>query len=71
MFDDLKNLFLDEKLQEPSVKSFKNNVYKGVEIRYLNLPNPDLTIDYAVVNNLLILSTSKAAMYEIIDRIKL
>lgn len=70
MLDDLKNLFLDENLGEPTSKTFNDNLYKDIAIRYINLPGQDLTIDYAVSGNLLLLSTSKESMYQIIDRIK-
>lgn len=71
MPDDLKNLFLDEKLAAPTTQNFKDNTYENVAIRYINFPQPDLTIDYAISDNLLLLSTSKETMYKIIDRIKL
>jgi len=70
MSEDLKNLFLDEKRGEPISKNFKDNTYKEVAIRYINFPDPNLTIDYALFGNLFILSTSKESMYEIIDKIK-
>jgi len=70
MLDDLKNLFLNENLGEPTSKTFSDNLYQGVLIRYINFPGLDLTIDYAVSGNLLLLSTSKESMYQIIDRIK-
>ena len=69
MAEDLKNMFLFKKPGEPTTKSFKNNTYKSVLIRYINFPNPDLTIDYAIINNLFILSTSRESMYNIIDRL--
>jgi len=70
MLDDLKNLFLDENLGEPISKTFNDNIYKDVLIRYINFPGPNPTIDYAVSGNLFLLSTSKESMYQIIDRIK-
>jgi len=70
MVEDLKNLFLFRKPGKPTTSLFKNNTYKEVSIRYINFPNPDLTIDYAILNNLFILSTSKEFMYNTIDRLK-
>ena len=70
MADDLKNLFLFKKPGDPTTKSFKDNRYNNVDIRYINFPGPDVTIDYAISNDLFILSTSKESMYNIIDRLK-
>lgn len=70
MPDDLKNLFLKEAPGGTASKGFHDNIYKEISIRYINFPNPELTIDYAIFNNLFILSISKESMYEIIDRLK-
>jgi len=68
MPDDLKWLFLQEP-GSPSTDSFQDNLYKNISIRYLNFPDSALTIDYAIVNDLLIITTSKESMYEIINRL--
>jgi len=70
MENDLEPLFLAEK-GEASSKSFKDNTYKDVKIRYLNFPNPDLTLDYAVYQskNYLLITASKDSMYSLIDKI--
>jgi flagellar basal body-associated protein FliL len=70
MPEDLKNLFLNEMPGVPTGKEFHNNIYKEIAIRYINFPNPDLTIDYAISDNLFILSVSKESMYGIIDKLK-
>lgn len=67
MVDDLKNLLLDKNGSQAATIGFQDNVYKDTAIRYINFPEPDLTIDYAIINNLFILSTSKESMYKIID----
>ena len=69
MSEDLKNLFLFRKPGDPTTTFFRDNIYKNVAIRYINFPNPDLTIDYAIWNNLFIISTSRESMYNIIDRL--
>lgn len=68
--DDLENFFLGRVRGEPATPNFLDNIYKEVAIRYINFPEPDLTIDYAVVDNFFVLTTSKEAIYRIIDRIK-
>lgn len=70
MVEDLKNLFLLKKPGNPTTAFFRDNTHKNVLLRYINFPNPDLTIDYAVLDNLFILSISKEAMYNIIDRLR-
>jgi hypothetical protein len=69
MADDLKRFFLDETVEGPATPGFQDNNYKGIAIRYINFPGPGLTIDYAIVNNFFIITTSKDSMYETIDRI--
>jgi len=53
----------------PANPIFSTNIYKNVTIRYVNLPAPDLSFDYAILNDKLIFATSKVSMYAIIDRI--
>lgn len=69
MAEDLNNLFLLRKPDNTTTKSFGDNIYKNILLRYINFSYPDITIDYAVLDNLFVLSTSKTAMYNIIDRL--
>ena len=69
MVNDLQGLFLIESPGTPATNDFQDNVYKDTTIRYINFPEPDLTIDYAITNNLLIIGTSKELMYKTIDKI--
>lgn len=69
--EDLKALFGINPTQKSS-PTFSDNVYKGVAIRYMNFPNADSTIDYAIVSpsaglNVLIITSSKNLIYSIID----
>jgi hypothetical protein len=67
MVTDLASLFLDLTREEPATQEFQDNIYQDIAIRYLNFPNPDLTIDYALFNDKLVITTSKASMYAAID----
>lgn len=67
MADDLKPLLLREDIGQPASQVFQDNVYQDVSIRYLNFPKPDLSIDYAVIGNKLIITSSRASMYAAID----
>lgn len=70
MIDDLKLLFLKTEIGFPSTANFKENIYKEVKIRYMNFSEPNTTIDYAFVDNKLILATSKKSIYKIIGILK-
>lgn len=71
--NDIEKLF-SLNLKKQASKTFLDNVYNGVAIRYLNFPDPDSTIDYAVFTlqdgtSLLIVTDSKLQIYSIIDEI--
>lgn len=56
------------------LKQFSDNVYRGVALRYINFPNPDTTIDYALItatNNqkYLVIVNSKEHVFTIIDKL--
>ena len=67
MIDDLELLFLKTEIGFPSTANFQQNIYKEVEIRYMNFSEPNVTIDYAFDNDKLIFATSKKSVYKIID----
>ena len=69
MKKDLEPIFLGQKLGEPAAEGFQENTYKNVVISYLNFSDPSLTIDYAVVGNYLIITSSRESMYRVIDRL--
>lgn len=74
MTQDLKDLFLLNPVNSASA-TFLDNVYQGAAIRYRNFPDPNLTVDYAVVTagngeSYLVITNSREHMYAIIDRIK-
>ncbi|MEA2113531.1 MAG: hypothetical protein U9P63_02650 [Patescibacteria group bacterium] len=48
-------------------EEFQDNTYKSIAIRYINFPNPDLSVDYAIVGDKLIITTSRESMYAVID----
>lgn len=69
MKEDLKPVFLGQELGEPAAKEFQDNVYQDINIRYLNFSDPLLTIDYALISDYLIITTSRESMYRVIDRV--
>ena len=67
MTTDLNPIFLRDEIPSAATEEFQDNVYQGISIRYLNFSTPDLSIDYAIVNNKLIIATSRESMYAVID----
>lgn len=65
--DTLKLLLLKDRIPAPSADGFRSNIYRDVAIRYLNFPDPDLSVDYAVIGDKLIIATSRESMFRTID----
>jgi len=70
MAENLYNLFLGEQPQIFTNKNFSDGDHREIPIRFINFPSPDISMDYAVLNNLFIFSTSKESIRAIIDRVK-
>jgi len=66
---DLKEFFLGLDIEaEPIVtEEFQDNIYQDIAIRYINFSSPDLSIDYAIIGNKLVITTSRESMYATID----
>jgi len=69
MLGDFKNFYPDQSPGESATQDFQDAVYKDISIRYINLPNPDLALNYAIMNNVFIIGTSKDMMYMIVDNL--
>lgn len=68
--EDLKALFIglnEQDVLTAATEEFQDNTYNEIAIRYLNFPSSDLSIDYAVVDDKLIIATSKKSMYAAIN----
>ncbi|MEK7078090.1 MAG: hypothetical protein AAB911_00825 [Patescibacteria group bacterium] len=64
MASDLKNLIL---AKTTSAGQFQTGTYQGQTIRYKNLPISAIAIEYALVNDVLIIGTSKSSTLKAID----
>ena len=64
---DLEPLFLEEQIPASLTEEFQDNAYRNIAIRYMNFPGPDLSIDYALAANKLVITTSRESMYAAID----
>ena len=51
----------------PTVKSFKSYMFVNQPVRYLNINIPYASLSYAIYNDFLILSTSSAGMFIILQ----
>ncbi|MEX0649715.1 MAG: hypothetical protein WD200_01830 [Candidatus Andersenbacteria bacterium] len=49
--------------------AFATGEYRSVPLRYVNLSGQDQAIDYAIINNYLLVASSKDSMFELIDTI--
>jgi uncharacterized protein YneF (UPF0154 family) len=67
---DVEPLFLDVPY-DSEVKNFSSSSYDNTEIRYNNLsPFGELTVDYAIFKNKLVIGTTKLTIRSIMDQIK-
>lgn len=69
MLEDFKNFYPIDKPGQPASEDFLDDIYRDTAIRYTNLPFSTLTINYTIINNLLIIGTSKEAIYTAIDSV--
>ena len=69
MLDDFKNFYPSQIPGTRASQTFLDDIYQGIAIRYVNLPYSTLTLNYTILNNLLIIGTSKELMYNSIDKI--
>ncbi len=75
MATDLDNL-LNFNSTKAQINEFQDNIREGTNIRYMNFPNPDKTIDYAIITaangkKYFILMNSRESMYSAIDNFDL
>lgn len=66
MATDLKPLIL-AKTGSATAAAFQTGTYQSQNIRYKNLPLNTITVEYALVDDVLIITTSKSAMLKAID----
>ena len=70
LVEELYPLFLEDVVIPKEKMVFKDNNYKGVDIRYFNLtPDQQTTIDYALTKNQLIIGMSKNTAWAVIDKV--
>ena len=60
---DLKQLYMGEPIVIPEDPRFSENTYLDFTKKYINLTSPEISLDYAVSNNYLIITTSKDMIF--------
>lgn len=68
MVTDLKPMIL-AKVGSSASTIFQSGIYQDQTIRYKNLPLNTITVEYALVGNVLIITTSKSAVLKAIDSV--
>ncbi len=68
MLEDIKPLILASQTN-PARHDFQDFIYKGQLIRYKNLEISTVTVNYALVNDLIIIGTSKESIFAALDHI--
>ena len=70
MLDDLNSLYIDKAYVKPAVITFSENSYLDFYKRYINMPMPDVSLDYAISDKYFIVATSKEMIYAALDKTK-
>lgn len=65
--NDIKSMILVDEIPVPATEEFQDNTHNDVYIRYMNFDTPDLSLDYGLVPENLVLSTSRESMFATID----
>ncbi|MFH1129432.1 MAG: hypothetical protein V1686_01730 [Patescibacteria group bacterium] len=65
-----QGIFLNHQPNNLTTNGFSDNKYNETNIRIVDLSVPELSLDYAIKNNLFLMSTSRESIYNIIDRLK-
>lgn len=68
--EDLKGLYIQKPYAEPANPVFSENTYLDFFKRYLNMPHPDVSLDFAVSEKYFISATSKEMIYAVLDATK-
>ncbi len=70
MKNDLTAFLMQDQVPASFSQEFLDNLYQEAAIRYMNFPTSDLSIDYALLDDKLIITTSKKSMFKAIQALK-
>ncbi|MDD3190220.1 MAG: hypothetical protein PHI66_00810 [Candidatus Pacebacteria bacterium] len=63
----MKRLFLNDRITETYITNFQTGYYNGTELNYVNLPDSATSMDYVIINNMIIFTTSKETTRQMIE----
>lgn len=70
MLDDLAALYIEKTYIKPAAIAYSENTYLDFYKRYINMPLPDVSLDYAISDKYFAVATSKEMIYVILDKTK-
>lgn len=68
MLDDLTGLYIEKMYEKPATIAFSTNTYGSFYKRYLNIPAPDTSLDWAASNAHFVVATSKDMIYALLAK---
>ena len=68
MLDDLAALYIEKAYQKPETIIFSTNTYFDFSKRFINMPQPDVSLDWAVSSRYFVTATSKEMIYAVLDK---
>jgi len=63
----MKRLFLNDRITETYITNFQTGYYNGTELNYVNLPDSATSMDYVIINDMIIFTTSKETTQQMIE----
>ncbi|MBI1755032.1 hypothetical protein HYR65_01985 [Candidatus Azambacteria bacterium] len=66
--DDLAGLYIQKAYVKPATVAFSSNTYLDFTKRYLNMPQPDVSLDWALSDKYFVVATSKEMIFAILDK---
>ena len=68
MLNDLAPLYIEKTYQTPDPIVFSENTYSDFFKRFINMPQPDVSLDWAASSRYFVIATSKEMIYAILDK---
>lgn len=68
MLADLAGLYIEKMYEAPATTAFSTNTYLTFYKRYLNMPQPDTSLDWAASNTHFLVATSKDMIFALIAK---
>ncbi|MFA7170928.1 MAG: hypothetical protein WC180_02965 [Candidatus Paceibacterota bacterium] len=66
----MKNLFVNSRIIEQDSLTFQPAIYNGTELKFINLPDSDTSMDYFIYEGYIVFTSSKDHTFQLIDKLK-